>query len=383
MDKIALCAILSYLIGSIPFGLVVTKWCTGKNLRTEGSGNIGATNALRSGGRFVGAVTLILDAGKGFLCSMLAIQTGYSLEFASLFGLCAFLGHCFPVWLRFNGGKGVATAFGVFAALSWWLLASALIGFGLGYALFRQAGAGSLLGSCAAATASFVIMPSFVVNTVLVFMVVIIAFRHTDNIRRLFTRNSVSLLVIPFLGCTTVSVVSRHALELENQCIQSLAASDYEGAQSRCELCLEYDETVAECLNGLGLVAYARGDFDLAKKKFTRAIQMKPSFGQARNNLGTIHFKDGNYSEALTLYLAALQLDPGYEDARYNAGLSHLRLAQQSAKAGDKDAARASYAQAKSHYQKLLVIDPENMNALNDLNLIDGDLQKLDGKDRQ
>ena len=110
--------ILGYIIGSIPFGLILTKTFIKTDLRTIGSGNIGATNVLRTGNKKLALATLLLDSSKGALLIILAHL--YTLQFGSiavmLVGLGAVLGHCFPIWLKFKGGKGVATALGVLLA---------------------------------------------------------------------------------------------------------------------------------------------------------------------------------------------------------------------------------------------------------------------------
>ena len=106
-----------YLLGSIPFGLVLAKLAGLGDLRQIGSGNIGATNVLRAGGKGVAALTLILDAAKGTAAVLLAARFGEIAALAA--GLGAFLGHVFPVWLRFKGGKGVATYLGVLIGLYW------------------------------------------------------------------------------------------------------------------------------------------------------------------------------------------------------------------------------------------------------------------------
>ena len=119
----ALIAVASYLIGSIPFGWLITRWVAGVDLRTLGSGNIGATNASRVLGKAWGIVVLLLDALKGLLPTLLAplvfsVPSEDALHARVLAGVCAILGHTFPVWLRFRGGKGVATALGVASVLS-------------------------------------------------------------------------------------------------------------------------------------------------------------------------------------------------------------------------------------------------------------------------
>jgi glycerol-3-phosphate acyltransferase PlsY len=110
-------AVLSYLLGSIPFGLVLTRLAGAGDIRKIGSGNIGATNVLRTGRKGLAAATLILDGGKGAVAVLVARH--YGADLALLAAACAFIGHLFPVWLQFKGGKGVATALGVLLALAW------------------------------------------------------------------------------------------------------------------------------------------------------------------------------------------------------------------------------------------------------------------------
>ena len=110
-------AILGYLLGSIPFGLVLTRLAGQGDIRRMGSGNIGATNVLRTGSKGLAALTLLFDVGKGFAAA--AIAQRWAPQAALVAGLCAILGHMFPVWLGFRGGKGVATALGVLMALAW------------------------------------------------------------------------------------------------------------------------------------------------------------------------------------------------------------------------------------------------------------------------
>ena len=111
-------AIFGYLLGSVPFGLVITRALGLGDLRQIGSGNIGATNVLRTGNKGAALDTLLLDSGKGAIAVLLARHFGGETA-AILAGGAAFLGHCFPVWLRFKGGKGVATFLGTVIALNW------------------------------------------------------------------------------------------------------------------------------------------------------------------------------------------------------------------------------------------------------------------------
>jgi acyl phosphate:glycerol-3-phosphate acyltransferase len=110
--------LFGYLLGSIPFGLVLTRLAGTQDLRTIGSGNIGATNVLRTGRKGLAAATLVLDLLKGTVAVLIAAHFG-GADLAMLAGLGAFLGHLFPVWLKFQGGKGVATFIGVLIALVW------------------------------------------------------------------------------------------------------------------------------------------------------------------------------------------------------------------------------------------------------------------------
>ena len=108
--------ILGYLLGSVPFGLVITKAAGLGDIREIGSGNIGATNVLRTGRKELALATLLLDGGKGAIAVAIAFLAGWRPEVA---GAAAFLGHCFPIWLAFKGGKGVATFMGTLFALHW------------------------------------------------------------------------------------------------------------------------------------------------------------------------------------------------------------------------------------------------------------------------
>jgi glycerol-3-phosphate acyltransferase PlsY len=115
---LGLWALIGYLLGSIPFGMVLAAVMGLGNLRSIGSGNIGATNVLRTGNKLAAALTLILDGGKAAVAVLLA-RAFAGEDAAQLAGLMAFFGHCFPVWLKFKGGKGVATFLGLLLALAW------------------------------------------------------------------------------------------------------------------------------------------------------------------------------------------------------------------------------------------------------------------------
>ncbi len=133
----ALAVLIGYLLGSIPFGLLLTKVFGGSDVRTIGSGNIGATNVLRTGRKSLAALTLVLDILKGTAAVMIAAYcAGFEISLAA--GFAAFIGHLFPIWLQFKGGKGVATYIGLLLGIYWpamlifcgiWLL----VAFGTGY----------------------------------------------------------------------------------------------------------------------------------------------------------------------------------------------------------------------------------------------------------
>lgn len=109
---------LAYLLGSLPTALLAVRFATGGDVRREGSGNIGATNATRSAGLRVGIIVTVVDIGKGVLSVMLMTGVNPSVKWQTVAVLAAMIGHCYPVWLRFRGGKGVATAFGAVAVLA-------------------------------------------------------------------------------------------------------------------------------------------------------------------------------------------------------------------------------------------------------------------------
>ncbi|MBV9436724.1 MAG: glycerol-3-phosphate 1-O-acyltransferase PlsY [Acidobacteria bacterium] len=143
----------AYLLGSIPFGLILVWLVRGQDVRQSGSGNIGATNVARTGGTGLGILTLVLDALKGYLAVILAMLlsrrvSGTDLALAmALSALCAILGHVFPVWLRLRGGKGVATAVGAFVGLAPRAVLIVLAVFLIIVAIFRYVSLGSIVGS--------------------------------------------------------------------------------------------------------------------------------------------------------------------------------------------------------------------------------------------
>jgi acyl phosphate:glycerol-3-phosphate acyltransferase len=180
--------ICAYLLGSIPTGVLFAR-VRGVDLQKTGSGNIGATNAARTLGKKVGAVVLLCDALKGFAPVFVAARwLPVPPLVVALMGLLAILGHVFPVWLRFHGGKGVATAFGVFLAIAPLAAAVALVTYVLAYLLFRISSVGSLAGATAFVVALVLMRPNdaYLLLGGAAWLVIVIS--HRGNIRRLLRR---------------------------------------------------------------------------------------------------------------------------------------------------------------------------------------------------
>ena len=181
MDIIIIC-LISYLMGSIPFGFILTKIFLKKDIREIGSGNIGATNALRTGNKVLGYSTLILDILKSII-PVLYIKFYFS-EFIYISSLCVFLGHVFPIWLKFHGGKGVATYVGILFVIDIYLgLLFTFVWFFI-FIISKFSSLSSLIGSISIPI-YFLFLSQF--NDVLFFsiMFVLIFFTHRENIKRL------------------------------------------------------------------------------------------------------------------------------------------------------------------------------------------------------
>lgn len=183
-----------YLSGSVPFGIIVTRLFAKKDVREAGSGNIGATNVARVAGKKLGALVLLLDAAKGSLPVGLAlwlVPDAFALHAGV--GFAAFLGHVFPVWLEFQGGKGVATALGVLTVL---LPLSALIGFvvwGVIVAVTRISSVGSLVGGLCAIVAGFFQGRPLEYAVLGVVLLVAMLVTHRGNIQRILQRKENTL----------------------------------------------------------------------------------------------------------------------------------------------------------------------------------------------
>ncbi len=174
--------IIGYLLGSIPFGLVLTKMFGAGDIRAIGSGSIGATNVLRTGRKGLAAATLLLDGGKGAAAVLIAeaIQPGLG----PMAGLAAFLGHCYPIWLRFSGGKGVATALGIVLVLSWPIAAISAGVWLATVALVRISSLGGLTAAIIAPIAALA-LGKLELTVLLLALALLIIWKHRANIGRL------------------------------------------------------------------------------------------------------------------------------------------------------------------------------------------------------
>ncbi len=151
-------ALGAYLLGSIPWGYLLVRLFRKEDIRATGSGNIGATNVVRSGAKGLGALTFLLDAAKGWAAVAVAAHF-LGPRTAALAAMCALVGHIYPVWLGFKGGKGVATAFGVFLALAWPIALASLGVFILSVAAFRIVSLASILGAVVIPVLAFALPP--------------------------------------------------------------------------------------------------------------------------------------------------------------------------------------------------------------------------------
>jgi glycerol-3-phosphate acyltransferase PlsY len=180
-----LCALGGYLAGSIPFAVVVSRVMSLPDPRTYGSGNIGATNVLRSGNRIAALLTLVGDAMKGWAAVLVARELGASDEMAAVVGFAAFLGHVFPVWLRLRGGKGVATAAGVLIALDWRVGLAVIVAWLTVVVVSRYSSLGAITAALFAPVAAWFILGPGPVLAVVTSMSVILIARHHANIAKL------------------------------------------------------------------------------------------------------------------------------------------------------------------------------------------------------
>jgi glycerol-3-phosphate acyltransferase PlsY len=193
-----LLVLAGYLAGSIPFGYVLGRLLLGVDVRTVGSGNIGATNVARAGGKKLGVVVVLLDAAKAIVPILVARHllagadppaADAALEgWVVAVAVAAFVGHLFPVWLRFRGGKGVATGFGIFVVLAPWGALAGAVAWGIAYGATRISSVASLAGTAVCAGTAFALNgPGRPVSWAAVLLALLIGLRHADNIRRLLS----------------------------------------------------------------------------------------------------------------------------------------------------------------------------------------------------
>ena len=182
-----------YLLGSIPFGYVIVKLTKGADVRESGSGNIGATNVNRVAGAGAGVATLLLDVAKGYLAVWLADRmSGGNVNWMALAGLGAVVGHMFPVWLKFRGGKGVATALGVFVPLCWMAVAAAAVVWLVVASIWRFVSLASVVAAAVLPVCMYLLYapgtqhaPPMSVSYSTAIVSILIIVKHRENVRRL------------------------------------------------------------------------------------------------------------------------------------------------------------------------------------------------------
>ena len=174
--------IASYLMGSIPFGLILTKVFLNKDIREIGSGNIGATNVLRTGNKLIGYSTLVLDIVKAII-PVIYVKINFP-ELIYIASLCSFLGHVFPIWLKFKGGKGVATYIGILFSINILLGFIFVASWGMIFLLFRFSSLSSIIGSLSVPI--YILITNHISSAIFFgIMFVLIFFTHRENIKRL------------------------------------------------------------------------------------------------------------------------------------------------------------------------------------------------------
>ena len=184
--KLEIIIIFSYFLGSIPFGYLLTKIFLQKDIREIGSGNIGATNVLRTGNKYIGYSTLLLDILKAII--PIIFVKFYYIDYLYIASLCVFIGHVFPIWLKFKGGKGVATYVGILCCLNIYLGITFGIVWLISFFIYKYSSLSSLLGSLSIPIVNFFILKEDVIFF-FVIMFVLIFYTHRENIKRLLNRS--------------------------------------------------------------------------------------------------------------------------------------------------------------------------------------------------
>jgi acyl phosphate:glycerol-3-phosphate acyltransferase len=177
--------VLGYLLGSISFGILMSKAFGLPDPRTVGSGNIGATNIARSGKKLPAILTLLGDAGKGWLAVFLAQRYGLSDGFICVVALAAFLGHLYPVFCGFKGGKGVATAVGILLAFSGWVALICFATWAVVFAIWRYSSLAALVAACVGPIAAWYFLPYSGYAATALILAVLLIWRHKSNIEKL------------------------------------------------------------------------------------------------------------------------------------------------------------------------------------------------------
>ena len=191
MNTLWLIPIAAYLLGSIPFGYLIVKMGSGSDVRGSGSGNIGATNVTRVAGKAAGVATLLLDVGKGYLAVWLAMRWSHgNIRWVMGAGVAVVLGHTFSCWLRFRGGKGVATGLGVFLAVAWQAVLATLVVWIVVVAFWRYVSLGSVVAAAALPILVYLFYapghaPPLAVSFGSVAVAILVIFKHRENIARL------------------------------------------------------------------------------------------------------------------------------------------------------------------------------------------------------
>jgi len=183
--NVGLLALIGYAIGSVPFSYLVARLFGVKDVRTVGSGNVGATNVMRSAGKVPGVIALVLDGLKGAATVLIARGSGASERDVCIAGLCAVIGHLFPIWLGFRGGKGVATGAGLFIPLAPAALGAAVVVFVLTLGILRFVSLASILASLALPVAAYLSGSGVTIATTALIAALMVVAKHHSNIGRL------------------------------------------------------------------------------------------------------------------------------------------------------------------------------------------------------
>jgi tetratricopeptide (TPR) repeat protein len=180
----------------------------------------------------------------------------------------------------------------------------------------------------------------------------------------------IALLAVLSGGALCGDTAPKNNLELiqEQACVANIQKKDYQAAETRCMLCLEYNERNPQCLNALGVVWYARGVDDKARPYFVMAAREDNNFAQPRSNLGVLEFNLQNYEEAARLFASAIEIDPRFQDGRYNLALSYLRLGENAIAKGKEPT--EPWKQAEDQYRRFIELFPQDPRAYHDLGVI-------------